>query len=429
MPYSCSGLLSCLQGAGKSDKGGFTGNHNINFEGAKMETNRVFSMLGRPIRLAVIGGGPGSFIGGMHRLAARLDNRYQLVAGVLSSNPERSVQQGREIGLSEQRAYGSVEQMLEAEGKLSAGAEVVAVMTPNDSHFRYAMAALEHDLHVICDKPMTNTVDEARRLHAKVLQKKRIFCLTHNYTGYPMTRQARAMVAAGELGIIRMVQVEYVQGGKADESVATPVNGPRSWRFDPARGGNSLVMGDIGTHGHNLARFITGMEITEICAERGAVVPGRSFDDFAGALLRFENGARGCFWATQAAAGVENSLKIRVSGSAGSLEWFQEIPQRLVYKPLGAPVQVRTPNGPGILPLAARASRITAGHPEGFPEGFANIYSDAAEAIAASASDTVPDPLALHFPTSEDGLAGVLFVDAVIRSSDNGSSWEKVFVE
>ncbi|MFW2366786.1 MAG: Gfo/Idh/MocA family protein [Desulforhopalus sp.] len=394
-----------------------------------MEGNPVFSMLGRPLRLAVIGGGPGSFIGGMHRLAARLDNRYQLVAGVLSSDPDRSVMQGREIGLEENRAYSAVDQMLEKEAKMTRGAEVIAVMTPNDSHFEYSMAALEHGLDVICDKPMTNSVEDAHTLHAKVVQQKRIFCLTHNYTGYPMTRQARAMVADGELGTVRMVQVEYVQGGKADESVATPSSGPRSWRFDPSKGGTSLVMGDIGTHAHNLARFITGLEITELCAERGSVVPGRAFDDFAGALLRFENGARGSFWVTQAAAGVENSLKIRVSGTKGSLEWFQEIPQQLTYKPLGAPAQVRTPNGPGILPLAARASRIGAGHPEGFPEGFANLYSDAAEAIAAKLCDDVPDPLALHFPTSEDGLAGALFVDAVIRSSDNNSSWEKVFAD
>lgn len=394
-----------------------------------METNPVLRMLGRPLRLAVIGGGPGSFIGGMHRLAARLDNRYQLVAGVLSSDPDRSMALGREIGLSQQRAYGSVELMLRAEKELPDGAEVVAVMTPNDSHFRYAMAALDYDLDVICDKPMTNSVEDAQILHAIVVRKKRTFCLTHNYTGYPMTRQARAMVAAGELGAVRMVQVEYVQGGKADESVATPTGGPRSWRFDPSRGGTSLVMGDIGSHAHNLARFITGLEITEVCAERGAVVPGRLFDDYAGALLRLENGARGSFWVTQAAAGVENSLKIRVSGTGGSLEWFQEIPQRLIHKPLGAPVQVRTPNGPGTLPLAARASRIGAGHPEGFPEGFANIYSDAAEAIAANLCDELPDPLALHFPTSADGLAGVLFVDAVIRSSDNNSSWEHVFTE
>lgn len=235
------------------------------------------------------------------------------------------------------------------------------------------------------------------------------------------------MIAGGELGTIRLVQVEYVQGGKADESRPDPVSGSRSWRFDPERGGPSLVMGDIGTHAHNLVRFITGLEITEVCAETGAVVPGRRVDDYAGALLRFENGARGSFWVTQAAAGVENSLRIRISGTKGTLEWLQEIPQVLTFKPLGSPVQIRTPNGPGNLPLSKHSSRIVAGHPEGFPEGFANIYSDAAEVIASKIAGMVPDPLALYFPTSKDGLAGVLFVDAVIRSSRNGSRWEKVF--
>jgi predicted dehydrogenase len=392
-----------------------------------MDGNPVLSILGRQLRLAVIGGGPGSFIGGMHRMAARIDNRYQLVAGVLSSDPEHAVAQGRAIGLSDGRAYGAVGEMLRAENQLQDGADAIAIMTPNDSHFEYAMAALDHGFDVICDKPMTNTVEEAQTLHQKVLASKRIFCLIHNYTGYPMTRQARAMVAAGDLGIIRLVQVVYVQGGKADESIGDPTSGLRSWRFDPLKGGPSLVMGDIGTHAHNLVRFITGLEVTEVCAEAGAIVPGRKVDDFAGSLLRLENGARGSFWVTQAAAGVENSLKIRVSGTKGSLEWLQEIPQILTFKPLGAPVQTRTPNGPGTLPLAQRSSRIVSGHPEGFPEGFANLYSDAAEAIACRIAGQKTDPLALHFPDSEDGLAGVLFVDAVIRSSNNGSSWEKVF--
>lgn len=389
--------------------------------------NPIISILGRRLRLAIVGGGPESFIGGMHRMAARMDERYQLVAGVLSSDPERAVAKGQEIGLLPDRSYGTVAQMLDAEKKLQEGADVVAIMTPNDSHCKYAMAALEHGFDVICDKPMTNTVEEARALHNKVLESERVFCLTHNYTGYPMTRQARAMVAAGELGMIRLVQVEYVQGGKADESKPDPSSGPRSWRFDPLKGGSSLVLGDIGTHAHNLVRFITDLEITEVCGEAGAIVPGRKVDDYAGALLRLENGARGSYWVTQAAAGVENSLKIRVSGTKGTLEWLQEIPQILTFKPLGAPVQTRTPRGPGTLPLATRASRVSAGHPEGFPEGFANIYSDAAEAIAARITNTEVDPLVMHFPNSEDGLAGLLFVDAVIRSSNNNGSWEKVF--
>ena len=393
-----------------------------------MNSNPVLSTLGRRLRLAVIGGGPGSFIGGIHRISARFDDLYELVAGVLSSDPERSVLRCKEISLPEERAYRSVAEMLEAEKLREDGADVIAIMTPNDSHFEYSMAALEHGFDVICDKPMTNSVEEARSLHEKVVESGRIFCLTHNYSGYPMTRQARAMVSSGELGIIRLVQVEYVQGGKADEKKADPTSGPRSWKFDPRKGGSSLVLSDIGTHAHHLVRFITGLEITEVCAEAGAVVPGRKVDDYAGALLHLDNGARGSFWVTQAAAGVENSLKIRVSGTKGSLEWLQENPQSLTFKPLGAPVQIRTPNGPGTLSLAARASRIAAGHPEGYPEGFANIYKDAAEAITARMSGKKANPLAMHFPNSRDGFAGLLFVDAVIRSSNNNSSWEKVYM-
>lgn len=392
-----------------------------------MITHPAVTLLGRRIRLAVIGGGPGSFIGGIHRLAARLDDQYQLVAGVLSSDPGRAVAAAREIGLPEERGYASVSEMLSKERRRHDGADVVAIMTPNDSHFSYAMAALDHGFDVICDKPMTTTVEEAQALHRKSIETERVFCLTHNYSGYPMTRQARAMVLAGELGEIRLVQVEYVQGGKADESRPDPVSGHRAWTYDQKRSGLSLVLAAIGTHAHHLVRFITDLEVTEVCAEAGAIVPGRKFDDYTGALLRLENGARGVFWVTQAAAGVENCLQIRVSGSKGTLEWCQELPQRLSFKPLGAPAQIRTPNGPGTHDLSGRASRVAAGHPEGFPEGFANIYNDAAEAIAARIAGIPPDPLALHFPTSADGLAGMLFVEAVIRSSRNGSSWEMVF--
>jgi predicted dehydrogenase len=249
-----------------------------------------------------------------------------------------------------------------------------------------------------------------------------VFCLTHNYTGYPMVRQAKAMVQNGDIGSIRLIQVEYVQGGKADEN---KVVAPDAWRYDPVRGGPSLVMGDIGTHAHNLLRFITGLEVSEVAAEVGTIVPNRQVHDFAGAMLRLSNGARGSFWVTQAAAGVENCLRIRVSGSMGSLEWLQEIPQQLHYKPLKAPAQLRTPNGPGTLPLSARCTRLVAGHPEGFPDGFANIYSDAAEAIAARRAGKAADPLALHFPNAFDGLKGVQFVDAVIQSSAANGAWVK----
>ena len=382
-------------------------------------------MLSRRLRLAVIGGGPGSFIGAMHRQAARLDDRYELVAAALSSDSQKSIDAGRELGLHAERCYASGIALLNGEAarnnSAGDGADVIAIMTPNDSHFEFAFEALTQGFDVICDKPMTNTALEATQLHQRVNDTGLVFCLTHNYTGYPMVRQAKAMVAGGELGDIRLVQVEYVQGGRA-----TAGPGKKAWKEDPQRGGPSLVMGDIGTHAHNLLRFITGLEVSQVTAEVGSIVPDRITHDFAGALLRLSNGARGSFWVTQAAAGVENALRIRVSGSLGSLEWQQECPQALTFKPLGAPSQNRTPNGPGTLPLAARSSRIVAGHPEGFHEGFANLYSDAAEAIAARRSGQAADPLALHFPNSLDGLLGVQFVAAVIQSSMHDGAWTAV---
>jgi predicted dehydrogenase len=388
-----------------------------------MSLNPVITMLGRRLRLALIGGGPGSFIGAMHRQAARLDDRYEVVSAVLSSDPDRSLAAGRELGLNAERTYSNVVDMLNAENARDDGADVAAIMTPNDSHFLFAKTALENGLDVICDKPMTNTVAEAEELVRLVEDTGLVFCLTHNYTGYPMVRQARAMVGEGQLGDIRLVQVEYVQGGKAREDDPDPAAGPVPWRFDPAKSGPSLVLGDIGSHAHNLVRFITGLEVTEVAAEVGAVVPNRKVHDFAGALLRLERGAHGCFWVTQAAAGVENCLRIRVSGTQGSLEWMQEHPQVLHFKPLNGPAEVRTPNGQGTLPLAARSSRIVAGHPEGFPDGFANLYSDAAEVIAARRAGREADPLAQHFPTAADGLLGVRFIERVLASSDRNGAW------
>jgi predicted dehydrogenase len=358
----------------------------------------------------------------MHRQAARLDDRYEIVTGILSTDSDKSKKAGLELGFPPDRLYLSVSQMLDSEASRKDGIDVVAIMTPDDSHYEYSIAALGRGFDVICDKPMTNTLEEAELLHKKVQETGLVFCLTHNYTGYPMVRQAKAMVQDGQLGTIRLVQVEYVQGGKADES---KVFSPDNWKFDPVRGGPSRVMGDIGTHAHNLTRFITGLEVEEVAAEIGAIVPNRTIHDFAGALLRFDNGARGSFWVTQAAAGVENCLRIRVSGSQGSLEWMQEFPQALTFKPLQGPSQNRTPNGPGTLPLSARSTRLVAGHPEGFPDGFANIYSDAAEAISARRAGKEVDPLALYFPNSWDGLLGIRFVNSVIESSNANGQWTK----
>jgi predicted dehydrogenase len=388
-----------------------------------MSLNPVITALGRRLRLAVIGGGPGSFIGAMHRQAARLDDRYEIVTGILSSDPDKSKKAALELGINSDRLYTGVSEMLNIEASRQDGVDVVAIMTPNDTHYEYSMAALAHGFDVICDKPMTNTLEEAESLHQKVQENGLTFCLTHNYTGYPMVRQAKAMAQDDQLGTIRLIQVEYVQGGKADEAKAMP--DVMTWKYDPARAGPSAVMGQIGNHAHNLVRFITGLEVDEVSAEVGTIVPNRAIDDFAGALLRFENGARGSFWVTQAAAGVENCLRIRVSGSKGSLEWMQEFPQALTFKPLHGPAQNRTPNGPGTLPLSARSSRIVAGHPEGFHEGFANIYSDAAEAIAARRAGKLADPLALFFPNSLDGLLGARFVNSVIESSKLNGKWTK----
>lgn len=390
-----------------------------------MASNPVEEMMGRPLRLAVIGGGPGSFIGGMHRAAARMDGRFEIVAGAVSSDPERSRAQASDLRVDPSRAYADAAGMLDAEGGRSDGAEVIAIMTPNDSHHAYAMAALDRGFDVICDKPMTNTIQEAMDIVAKVDSTGLVFCLTHNYTGYPMVRQARAMAKHGQLGEIRLVQVEYVQGNKADENDPDPTEG-LPWRFDPVRGGPSLVMGDIGTHAHNLARFITGLEVSQVAAEIGHVAPDRLVDDYGAAILRFDNGARGSLWVTQAAAGVENDLQIRVSGTLGTVEWRQEFPTRLIFRPLEGPTRTYTPNGPGIHAEAARASRIVAGHPEGFQEAFANVYSDAAEAIAARRSGHLPDPLAMEFPTHVDGAIGVSFVEAVVASSAAGGAWTSV---
>lgn len=383
-------------------------------------SNPVHEMLGRRLRLGVIGGGPGSMIGEMHRTAARIDDRYEIVAGAVSSDPQRSKAAAAEYGI--ERSYGNGLELIEVEAARDDGVDAVAIMTPNDTHHLFTLAALGQGIDVICDKPMTNTLPEAMEVLGKVESTGLVFCLTHNYTGYPMVRQAKAMVEAGEVGDVRLVQVEYVQGGKAGENDPDPVDG-LPWRYDPVRGGPSLVMGDIGTHAHNLARFITGLEVAEVAAEVGHIVPGRLVDDFAGAMLRFDSGARGVFWVTQAAAGMENNLAIRVSGTKATLEWRQESPTQLGVRPLGGPAEIRTPDDPGTHPLAARASRIVAGHPEGFHVGFTNIYADASEAITARLTGGETDSLANQFPNALDGAIGVRFVEAVIESSRANGAW------
>ncbi len=387
-----------------------------------MAHNPIIAALGRPLRLGVIGGGPDSFIGIVHRGAARLEERFEVVAGVLSSDPERSRAAGCSIGLDPARAYGTAEEMLEREASRPDGMDVLAIMTPNDSHYPLSCAALERGLGVVCEKPLSNQLDEALELVRRVHDSGRVFCVAYAYTGYPMVRQARAMVRSGALGEIRMVQVEYVQGHLARLTEAERGRG-RNWHMDPAIAGPSLILGDIGTHAFHLAAYVTGLQPVRLAADLGAVVPGRTADDYVGLLMRLENGARGVMWVTQAAAGAEHGLYIRVFGEHGGLEWHQEHPNQLHYAPLDRPARVLSRGGPGLEAAANRATHIAIGHPEGYREAFANLYCDVAEAVVARRTGRPADPLALDFPTVADGARGVKFVAAAIASSRADGAW------
>ncbi len=387
-----------------------------------MANNPVIAALGRRLRLGVVGGGPDSFIGVVHRAAARLEERFDVVAGVLSSDPQRSRAAGRSIGFEEARAYGAVEEMLEQETSRADGIDVLAIMTPNDSHYRLSLAALERGLDVICEKPLSNRLDEAQDLVRRVRDSGQVFCVGYCYTGYPMVRQARARVRSGALGDIRLFQVEYVQGHLARLTEAEQGKGS-NWHMDPAIAGPSLILGDIATHAAHLAAFVTGQQPVRLAADLGAVVPGRQADDYVGLLMRLENGARGVMWVTQAAAGAEHGLYIRVFGEKASLEWRQEHPNQLHYAPIDQPAQILSRGGPGLEAAANRATHIVLGHPEGYREAFANLYCDVAEAVIARRTGQPADPLALDFPTVEDGARGVKFVEAAIASARANGAW------
>lgn len=375
----------------------------------------------RRIRLGMIGGGEGAFIGAVHRMAARLDDKFEFVAGALSSTPEKALRSGAALGLPADRAYPDFQTMVRAEAARPDGAEAIAIVTPNHMHAPAATACLEAGLHVICDKPLTATLPDALALQALAKSKTLVFAVTHNYTGYPMVRQARDMVRAGDLGALRLVQVEYVQDWLT-EPLETTGQKQADWRVDPARSGAGGAIGDIGTHAYNLADFITGEPVKELCAELTTFVKGRRLDDNAQILLRYANGARGMLWATQVAPGNENGLKIRVYGEKGGLEWRQEHPNQLYWSPFGEATRIVTRGGAAAGPAAARVTRIPSGHPEGYLEAFATIYSEAAEAIRAKRSGAALDP-AVTFPTVDDGVKGVLFIDAAVRSSQAGATW------
>jgi predicted dehydrogenase len=378
----------------------------------------------RRIRLGMVGGGQGAFIGAVHRIAARLDDQFELVAGALSSDPARSKASAKEIGLADDRAYGAFAEMAKAEAARADGIEAVAIVTPNHMHAPVAKAFLEAGIHVICDKPLTTTVAEAEELVALVKKAGKIFVLTHNYTGYPMIRQARAMVANGELGEIRLVQAEYLQDWLT-ERLEQSGHKQADWRTDPARSGAGGCIGDIGTHAYNLACFVTSLELDSLLAQLSTFVAGRRLDDDVQIMLKWKGGAKGMLWASQVAVGNENGLTLRVYGTRGGLEWAQENPNQLWFTPYGKPRQLLTRGGAGAQPVAGRVTRVPSGHPEGYLEGFATIYAEAARAIRAAQAGQQPDP-AVIFPTVEDGLAGIKFIDAAVKSSAANGAWVRL---
>ena len=368
------------------------------------------------IRLGMVGGGNDAFIGGVHRIASRIDDRYELLAGALSSTAEKSQSSGKAIGLP--RIYDDFKTMAAEEAKLKDGIEAVSIVTPNNVHFAAAGEFLKRGIHVICDKPLTSTLEDAKELTKLAEESDALFILTHNYTGYPMVRQAREMVANNVIGNIRVVQVEYPQDWLTIQQDFKQAE----WRTDPKRSGAGGSTGDIGTHAFNLACFVSGLEVESLAADLQSFVPGRQVDDNAHVMLRFAGGARGMLWSSQVAPGNENALRLRVYGEKGGLEWAQEDPNYLWYTPFGEPKQLITRNGAGAGDAAARMSRIPPGHPEGYLEGFANIYTEAADAIHAARTGGKAASEVLY-PTVQDGLKGVQFVSACVKSSADNASW------
>ncbi len=374
------------------------------------------------LRLGMVGGGQGAFIGAVHRLAARMDDRYELVAGAFSSTPERSKASGAELGLDPARCYGSFAEMAEREKGREDGIDVVSIVTPNDMHWPAAREFLERGIHVICDKPLTTNLADAQAMVQMVERSDCVFVLTHNYTGYPMVRQARAMIEEGLLGRIRVVQAEYAQDWLTMK-VEDTGHKQAAWRVDPKRSGPAGCTGDIATHAMNLAAFISGLRLESLAADLTSFVEGRVLDDNAHIMLRFEGGAKGMLWASQVAPGNENALRVRVYGEKGGLTWAQEDPNYLHFAPYGEPPRLISRGGAGSAPVAGRVTRIPSGHPEGYLEGFANIYTDAAELIRARLEGREPDAGALLVPTVQDGVVGVKFIEAVVESSGRNGAW------
>ena len=383
--------------------------------------------MSRKIRMGMVGGGRDAFIGAVHRMAAALDGHIELVCGAFSSDPERSRASGADFYLPAHRVYGDFHEMMAAEAKLPAGERMdfVSIVTPNNVHFPVAKAALEAGFHVLSDKPMTFDLAEAKELAALVERTGLQFGLTHNYTGYPMVKEARHMVRSGAIGAVRKVVVEYPQGWLAS-LIESEGQKQASWRTDPARAGASSCMGDIGTHAENLMEYITGLTIAELCADLSTMVEGRQLEDDGNVLVRLDNGARGVLYASQISAGEENPLTIRIYGELAGLEWRQEEPNTLTVKWGDRHREVRR-TGVGELSAASAAhTRLPAGHPEGFVEAFANLYRNYALALQARLAGEQPAPEHLDFPTVHDGVRGMAFITACVASSASDQKWTKL---
>ena len=386
-----------------------------------MVEGRSDSKSGGRIRLGMVGGGEGAFIGAVHRLAARMDDHYDFVAGALSSTPEKSRRSGEALNLASDRIYDDYESMAKAEAKRKDGIEAVAIVTPNHAHAGPVIAFLQAGVHVICDKPLALSLAEAKKIEKVAEKSGKIFALTHNYTGYPLVRRMREMVRSGALGAIRIVQAEYPQDWLS-ESLEKTGQKQAAWRTDPKRSGAGGAIGDIGTHAYQLADFVAGLDVKELQAELTAFGEGRALDDDARMNLRYVNGAKGSIWVSQVAPGNENGLRLRVYGTKGGLHWVQANPNELFYSALGKPTQILTRGGPDSGDAAARMTRIPPGHPEGYLEGFANIYCEVALAIKAARTGKKP-PKGVEFPGIADGVKGMAFIEACLRSAKANGKW------
>ena len=373
----------------------------------------------------MVGGAPGAGIAGSHRIAMRLDDRYLLVAGVFSRSREKSLAAARQLGIPEDRVYSDYGAMAEAESKREDGVDAIAIVTPTDSHYEIAKKVLESGVSVICDKPLCLSVAEAKELKSLAEKGELLLCLTHNYSGYAMVRHAARMVRNGDLGEIKVVQAEHASGWAAT-LLEKQGHTQAAWRMDPGLLGDASVLYDLGTHIHQLTRFITGLEVSEVAAELSQIVAGRAIKDNANLLLRFSNGARGSLWASMAAVGNEHGLRIRVYGDRGSLAWNQEDPQHLLYSPIDAPPQILAQGASWLSEDAGKWTRAGLGHPEGFFEAFANLYTEVADALLARAEGQKFTKAELGFPDATDGLHGVAFVEAAMRSYASGGAWTTI---